>query len=291
MSDRPLGRSLLRLGTLALGRSRAHRQDLWPFMAVNRDTGEVWWRGKRLLLLRPLAQVIPAGQPLIAVVGSGPSLKDQHPERLPPGSAILLNGAASLASRIPAPLAVLVEDERFIFRHHAMIAALPAGLPLILSPAALRAIAERDAEVLRVRPVSLLDNLAKPVNAPRRGLSDPALDAILVRGRDATLSREPEAGVVITGTVATSALQLALSARPREILLAGIDLGNARSEPRFYETAGSAAPSGIDKGLDRILPTFALAREVAGDQGITLLCASPVSLLLSLGYPRDDRLG
>lgn len=289
-SDRPPGRALVRLGALALGRSRAHRQDLWPGMAIDRARGRVRWRGKPLLALSPLDRIVPHGLPLIAIVGSGPSLRSQRPQRLPPRSAILLNGAAILASDIPDPLAVMVEDERFVFRHHAMLASLPPGVALMLSPAALRALAERAPGLLRSRPVGLIDNLAKPVNARRRDLADPALDPILGRDGAAALSRRPQDGVVITGTVATSALQVALAARPAEVLLAGIDLGNATAEPRFYEAAGKAAPSGLQKGLPRILAAFALARDEAAALGVSLAIASPVSLLAELGYRRDARL-
>ncbi|MRX49879.1 glycosyl transferase [Paracoccus sp. S-4012] len=288
MSDRPLGRSLIRLGAMALGRSRAHRQDVWPHLAVDRVAGEVRWHGRSLARLVRLAEIVPPGAPLLAVVGSGPSLAAQTPERLPPGSAILCNGAASLAGRV-APLAVAVEDERFVYRHAAMLAGLDRGLPLLLSAAAMRAMAEHDASLLTGRPLALIDNLAKPVNAPRRRLDDPALDPILRRAGTAALSRDPDAGVVITGTVAFSAMQVALAAGPETILLAGIDLGNAAS-PRFYESPANMAESGLLKGLPRIIAGFALARDEARERGIRLSCASPVSTLLGLGIPYDSRL-
>ncbi|MDO5620924.1 MAG: glycosyl transferase [Paracoccus sp. (in: a-proteobacteria)] len=285
-SDRPLSRKLVRLGAMALGRSRAHRQDLWPGLHIDRASGQVTWRGRDLLTLQPAAQIMPR-RDLLAVVGSGPSLKDQHIEALD-GCAILCNGAASLAGRI-RPLAVAVEDERFVFRHHAMLAALSPEIPLLLSPAALRAWAERGTEPLQDRAVALIDNLAKPVNLPRRKLSDPALSPVLIRKSGAALSINPDQGVVITGTVAFSALQFALAAGPDAILLAGIDLTND-SQPRFYEGADTA-PSGLSSGLDRILAGFALARALAERRGIRLTCASPVSALLSIGYPHDQRLG
>lgn len=288
MSDRPLGRSLVRLGALALGRARAHRQDIWPYLAIDRPSGRVAWKGAPLARLSPFAAVVPAGAPFLAIVGSGPSLAAQRVEHLPRGTAILLNGAASLAGRV-APLAVAVEDERFVFRHAAMLAGLPGGLPLFLSPAAMRALAERHPALLDARPLCLIDDLRKPVNAPRRLLSDPALDGVLRRDGAAALSRAPDTGVVIAGTVAFSALQIALAANPAEILLAGIDLSNA-AEPRFYETAGDTAPSGLERGRGRILAGFALARDEARDRGIRLACASPVSALLDLGIPRDARL-
>ncbi|MBU3030905.1 glycosyl transferase [Paracoccus marinaquae] len=287
MSDRPLSRKVIRLGFQALGRSRAHRQDIWPGLAIDRPSGRVSWRRGHLLTLRPASAFIPQGGALIAVVGSGPSLKDQRIEALGHGTAILCNGAATLAGRIH-PLAVAVEDERFVFRHHAMLEALPRDIPLLLSPAVLRAWAERGAGALDGRTVALIDNLEKPVATPRRALSDPSLSQIVLRGRQGALSIDPDRGVVITGTVAFSALQFALAARPARILLAGIDLSND-SQPRFYES-GDQAPSGLSAGLERILAGFALAREAAARRDIVLTCASPVSALLGLGYPRDGLL-
>ncbi|MCS5601145.1 MAG: glycosyl transferase [Paracoccus sp. (in: a-proteobacteria)] len=286
-SDRPIARKLVRLGFQMLGRDHAHRQDLWPGLAIDRSTGAVRWRGKPLLTLVPGAAILPVGMEAIAIVGSGPSLRDQRIEALGDGRAILCNGAASLAGRI-RPLAVAVEDERFVFRHHAMLAALPRDLPLLLSPAALRAWAERGADALSGRQVALIDNLAKPLGGPRRALADPGLRDFVIRDREAAISIDPDRGVVITGTVAFSALQFALAAQPTQILLAGIDLSNDNL-PRFYE-GSDAAPSGLSAGLARILAGFALAQSVADRRSIHLACASPVSALLGLGYSEDPRL-
>lgn len=287
MGDRPLGRALIRLGAMALGPGRAHRQDLWPHLAIDRDTGEVRWRTRTLTRLVPFASVLPRHASLLAIVGSGPSLRDQRIESLPDGVSILLNGAASLAGRT-RPLAVAVEDERFVFRHHAILAGVPRTVPLMLSPAAMRALAERNANLLTDRTVCLIDNILKPLNRPRRTLDDPAVAQNVRRRADAALSIEPEQGVVVTGTVAFSALQIALAASPATIMLAGIDLTNA-DQPRFYE-GQDQAPSGLNKGKKRILDGFALARAEAGPRGIALTCASPVSALLAIGYPLDERL-
>jgi hypothetical protein len=287
MSDRPLSRAFIRLGFRALGRHRAHWQDVWPGLVINRTSAHVTWHGQPLLTLQPAAQIIPRGLPMIAVVGSGPSLKHQQIEAINGSTAILCNGAAMLAERI-RPIAVAVEDERFVFRHHAMLISLRRDIPLLLSPAALRAWAERDAASLENRSVALIDNLQKPVAAARRDLSDPSLRKIILHGHQGAFSVNPEQGVVIVGTVAFSALQFALDAYPARILLAGIDLTND-NEPRFYETA-TTAPSGLSTGLNRILSGFSLAHEEADHRKITLDCASPVSALLSIGYNYTNEL-
>lgn len=284
-SDRPFSRKLIRLGFRAMGRARAHRQDVWPGLCIKE--GRMSWRHIQLGAVRKASDLLPQGAPLLAVIGSGPSLRNQHPERLPSGTAILLNGAAGLAARLP-PAAVAVEDERFVFRHHTMLRALPLHTPLLLSPAAIRAWAERDAASLTDRPVALIDNVEKPLGLPRRPLSDPDLRQVVLRGPRGAMSVAPDRGVVITGTVAFTALQFALAAAPERILLAGIDLSND-AQPRFYE-GRDRAPSGLSAGLERILDGFALAREQAGRRGIAVTCASPVSALLDIGYERSDAL-
>lgn len=286
-SDRPLTRKLVRLGFQMLGPDRAHRQDLWPGLSIDKRAGRVTWRGQSLFQISPAAAIVQPGKPLIAVVGSGPSLKDQRIEALGNDTAILCNGAASLTGRI-RPLAVAVEDERFVFRHHAMLATLPREVPLLLSAAVIRAWAERDPEPLRDRRIALIDNLQKPIGLPRRKLSDPGRSATVVRSQDAAISVDPDQGVIITGTVAFSALQFALAASPQKILLAGIDLTND-NQPRFYEGQDSA-PSGLSAGLTRILAGFKMARDIAARRDIALTCASPVSALLKLGLPLDEAL-
>lgn len=286
-SDRPLSRKLIRLGFQLLGRSYAHRQDTWPGLSIDKEKGLASWRDRPLSILQPPSAIIPRGLPQIAVVGSGPSLKNQKIDALGHDTAILCNGAALLADHI-RPLAVAVEDERFVFRHHRMLAGLSSDIPLLLSPAAMRAWAERDPGPLADRPMALIDNLAKPVGEPRRSLSDPALRGIVIRSRDSAISVAPDKGVVITGTVAFSALQFALASQPQEIILAGVDLSNG-DQSRFYES-DDKAPSGLINGLDRIASGFELALSVSENRGIKLFCASPASILLGIGYSYGDML-
>jgi len=82
MSDRPFVRQLIQLAARLTG--PAHRQDMWPGLAIDRAAGQVTWRGKPLLTLVPFAAIVQQGLPLIAVVGSGPSLAAQDPAHLPP---------------------------------------------------------------------------------------------------------------------------------------------------------------------------------------------------------------
>lgn len=287
MQRRPLSRRIIRAGFQLLGGRKRHWDEGFPSLDLWQPSGEtpgaVLWKGRAIAPLLPFrALSLPADE--LAIVGSGPSLRDQRPEALPAG-ALLLNGALSLSDRCPAPRALVVEDERFVYGHGALIAAhLKPQMQIFASAAALRALCERHLKLVENREVFLLQNLRKPWRARRRDLPQDLVQC----GTEAALTRDPDAGLVPAGTVAVSALQIALAGPSRQIALAGIDLGNAAS-PRFYEE-GQSAPSGIARAEGRILAHFALANEIAQQNGRRLVCLSPVSSLLKLGIPYDPRL-
>lgn len=284
MSDRPLRRRLIKLA-FSLNRARAHGQEAWPGLSLERPRGnapgQVTWRGRPLTTLLPLATLPRAGT--ITVVGSGPSMRDMDPARLP-GLPILLNGAAQLVPALGRPALLAVEDERFVWRRGAMIRAIPEGTTCLFSVAVLRALAEQEAEWLRDRPVFLLDNLLKPYGGPRRSLDDPAVAPLVLRDGVAAASRDPQSGVVGGGTVAFSATQVALALAGDRVALAGVDLANA-DRPRFYESAGDRAASGLLKGRDRILAHFRAALALARERGLALDLVTPGSALEGIGLP------
>ncbi len=269
MSDRPLQRRLVKLAFAALGPSRAHWQETWPSLRLMRSSadeqGEIVYGGRRLAPLAPLSCLSEVAGDHVTIVGSGPSMWSVDPERLP-GYPILLNGALSLG----LDGALAVEDERFVWRHLGMIQQrLRPNMPRLFSPAVIRALASRSSDVLAKGPVILMENLEKRAHeARRRGLP--------------FVSEAPEEGVVVAGTVAFSAMQMAIGAGARRISFAGVDLGKS-AEPRFYETAGSMAPSGLETGLDRILRHFSAGRDLAGRRGIALETVTPGSALESIG--------
>lgn len=290
--NRPFSRSLVKLGfTIFAGKRRAHFQDCWPGLCIERDdsgAGKIHYRGRMAGVLLPTG--LPQGLSEINIVGSGPSLAKQRIECLAPNSAILLNGAIALAGKLQ-PLAIAVEDERFVWRHIDILRNAPDNCLYLLSPAAMRAWLSLDQNALEGRSIMLIDNIFKPVHLPRRSAASPELTACLALDTEtgAALSLDPAVGVVIAGTVACSAVQFALNARPGRIGLAGIDLSNA-NQPRFYEREGSSAFSGIVSGLQRILRAFSLVHSVAEAAGVSLVCYSPVSALLEIGLEYDDKL-
>jgi hypothetical protein len=297
MSDRPWHRSLIKTGTrLLLGSARAHFQDAFPglriFRATAAETGAVIYRGRQVATLSSAAVLRARAGDDIAIVGSGPSIAQNDLSGLPPRSAMLLNGAISLwGGPIKAPFAIAVEDERFVWRHFDLLKQRVGGdTPCLFSVEVLRAICEIEPDFLADRTIILIDDIRKPYGIRRRRFD--AIQAFDFVRRDAAsnagLSFDPDRGLFRGGSVAVSALQLALYCAPKTIRLFGIDISNAR-QPRFYETNGTSAASGIAGAEARIVAHFVLAKAVAAERGIDLVNYSAVSALVAAGFGYDDR--
>ncbi|MDB5553596.1 MAG: glycosyl transferase [Rhizobium sp.] len=219
------------------------------------------------------------------IIGSGPSVKGADLSSLPDRGALLLSGAISLIGmEIHEPLAVAIEDERFVWRHFSLMREkmMRREVPLLLSPGVIRAICELDRDFLHHRPIILIDDIRKPYGVPRRGKAELAGFDFTVLGGEAGFSSDPDRGVFQGGSVAISALQFALATGAREIGFLGVDIANADA-PRFYETEGNVAFSGIVGAEARILAHIALALKVAEARGVRLSNHSQVSALKSIG--------
>lgn len=288
-SDRPFRRRAIKLfAQLFLGRSRAHYHAWLPSLRIDDRVGGaggriVYW-GKPVIDLAGLDILRPRVGSRIVIVGSGPSVKDIPLERLPPRTALLLNGAIGLIGQeIGEPLAVAIEDERFVWRHFAMISRhVTPDIPMLLSVGVIRALCDLDPTFLQGRPVILIDDIRKPYATPRRTDEELAgFGHALLRGA-AGFSSRPDLAVFQGGSVVVSALQFALAADASEIGFIGVDIANADA-PRFYESDGSAAFSGVAGAEGRILAHIALARDEAEKRGVRLCNHSAVSALRSIG--------
>ena len=295
MADRPWHRSLIKTGArLLLGGSRAHAQDWFPGLDIVRrnGVGEVFYHRAKVADLSSTDRLREQSGQTIHIVGSGPSIRDCDLTDLEKGSAVLLNGAIGLiGEQIAAPLAIAVEDERFVWRHSEMMRRrIKSGTICLFSVAVLRAISELDSRWLADKTVVLIDDIRKPYGARRRSIDDiKRLDFVRLNATgSAGFSFAPDRGVFQGGSVAVSALQFALHCSPKTIGFLGIDISNA-GEPRFYETSGETAFSGIARAEDRILEHFVLAKEIASERSVTFVNYSPVSALLKHGFGYDGR--
>jgi Kdo-III transferase WaaZ len=296
-SNRPLFRSALKLALkLICGRKWSHAQDWLPGLEIiavsNAREGAIIYRKEQVAPLYGARVLKAASSSIIHVVGSGPSVADNDMSRVEPGTCILLNGAISLiASPVVEPLAVAIEDERFVWRHFELMREkIRPGMICLLSVGVSRAICECDPAWLRDKKVILIDNIRKPYRVTRRTIQQVrALGVPIVEsGQQAALSLDPDAGVFQGGSVAVSALQFALYCEPAQIGLFGIDISNA-NQPRFYEINNDVAYSGISSAEARILSFFTLIGDVAAERNVQLLNFSSVSALLKCGLDYDDR--
>jgi hypothetical protein len=298
--DRPLRRKLVKLACqILLGRKRAHYHSWLPGLSIRERTdvtaGVAIFGGARLALQKTdmLRRRAEGG---VTIVGSGPSVREAPLERLPRRSALLLNGAISLiGAGIADPFAIAIEDERFVWRHFAMMAErIGRDIPCLFSPGVIRAIFDIDPYWLTGRNVILIDDIRKPYGAPRR--SAEALSHLpfvrLNAAGDAGFSLDPDRGVFQGGSVAISALQFVLSTGAPEIGFIGVDISNAAA-PRFYERPGETAYSGVADAEARILAHIELANRIAEERGQRLINHSPVSALARIGLayePIKDRV-
>ncbi|MFD1329592.1 glycosyl transferase [Mycoplana ramosa] len=293
-SERPLARSIIKTAFQLFGGDHSHAHNWFPGLSIVGAPGApdrlICYRGKRIAALQGSGALTASAGSDICIVGSGPSVRGIDLTSLEPRQAILLNGAIGLAGEGVEPLAIAVEDERFVWRHHQLMRENVRGDGLCLfSVGVLRALCEVDAAWVANRRVILIDDLRKPYGARKRSFAEAAaLPFAYTDGSAAGLSTEPDLGVFQGGSVAVSAVQFAIHCRPCRIGLVGIDISNANL-PRFYETDGHMARSGIARAEERILAHFALAKRYCDEKGISAVCHSPVSALLKCGYPYDAR--
>lgn len=298
-SDRPWYRHFIRTGIrLLLGSKKAHRQDAFPGLSLQFShgtaaTGRLLYRGRFVAELCPFESFRQQASEVVYIVGSGPSIRRMDMTLLPSRTTILLNGAISLIDdKVVEPLAVAVEDERFIYRHFdGLMNKIPPDATCLFSVSVLRAICEYSPSWLADKKIILIDNILKPYGAPRLSIDEVATrDYVVVdEGVVAGISLKPDLGVFQAGSVAVSVLQFALACGADTIGFIGIDISNA-AEPRFYEKSKQVAFSGVAGAEGRILSHIRLALTVARRKNIQLLNFSPVSALAKLDLKYDPRL-
>lgn len=297
-SKPPLWRKAVKLLVRPVrGPSFAHAYAWTPGLSLVKPAGGgdvgaiVYWGSRVGTLLHPEVLAKRAGAEIF-VIGSGPSVTQTRVENTGPSTAILLNGAISLIGReIGTPLAVAVEDERFVWRHFDLMRAkIEADTLCLFSVGVIRAICELDHAWLADRRIILIDDIRKPYRVRRRSIAELAGIACATLSDDgvAGFSSDPSFGVFQGGSVAISVIQFAAYCRPRTIGLFGVDISNA-DRPRFYEKAGDTAKSGIAGAEERIVRHILLAHEVCRRKGIDLVNYSPVSALRGTAIGFDPR--
>jgi Kdo-III transferase WaaZ len=296
-SDRPLMRSIIKLAsTVLFGRAWAHAQSWLPGLELRMpetpdETGTIIYKSASVGRLYHAGLLRQQVHEMLVIIGSGPSISDIDFGKLKHEGVILLNGAISLAGeRLADPLAVAIEDERFVWRHFALMRdKISPNCICLLSVGVIRAICEQDQNWLADKKVVIIDDLRKPYRLRRREDKElRTLDFAVLTDAGSGFSLDPSRGVFQGGSVAVSALQFAAYCQPQSIGLFGIDISNAR-DPRFYERAGDVAGSRIADAADRIVAHLTIARKVCVERDIEIRNYSPVSALIGAGFSYDPR--
>ena len=282
---------------LFLPPQKSHWHSWQPRLSIEKASlnkqGEISYRSRLAGNLKHAAYLKSEAEKEIIVVGSGPSIRTQNLASLPTKSTILLNGAISLIpSQKIIPLAIAIEDDRFVAKHFAMMkSCIPKEAICLFSPSVLRAIAERDENWLLNKTTIMIDNVCKPFEAERIQPTELINSPICIWHSQLKtgFSLGPHVGIFGVGTVAYTALQFATFCRPELIGLAGIDLTNA-NQPRFYETSKNKSWSGIDKAQSSILNGFQLGSKILAKHDIELENYSEVSTLKQIGIKYKKRI-
>ncbi|MFC5386045.1 hypothetical protein ACFPLB_08715 [Aquamicrobium segne] len=295
--NRPFHRYLARIYCrLCYGALRSHNEEWWPGLrlqkpGLNGAAGSVEYKGRVLAPLLPFSAKEKLEE--LIIVGSGPSLASQAIDKIPMSSAILLNGAVHLLSETDErPYAIVIEDERFIWRHWPDLCRLvPEPADVYFSTSVIRSLCETAPDWLARQRIHHLDFVHRPYLAPRRNIQHQKELPFLMWSDDGevAISLQPRSGIVAAGSVAVTAAQLALSMQPAKIGLAGIDLTSTQM-PRFYEQAGNQAMSRLDVAVERILAAFSLIAKEGGNRDIVFENYSPISLLINKNIPYSSRL-
>lgn len=294
---RPLGRQAIKLASVLLGPKWSHAHTWLPKLELERDESgsykSIVYSDRSVAPLHSSDVLGASAGSRIYIVGSGPSVLQNDLGLLEPRSCLVLNGAiVEIGARVKEPLAVVIEDERFVWRHITMLKeSISPGTICAFSVEVIRALCEQDPTWLSSMQIVLLDDIRKPYQAPRRSIDDLRRNpAVVLNGTGtAGLSRRPDRGVFQGGSVAISAFQLAIYSLPELIGLVGIDILNA-DQPRFYEQEGNSAPSGLKRAHRRILDHLQLMIEESERQGIQVQNYSKQSILSNCGLAYNPRL-
>lgn len=307
LASRAVTGLLRRLYRYTHPRSMRHNQALWPFVQVRRDAHD------RLVecVIRG-ASYTPAlvdldhtprhdGQACHLIL-SGPSVAEIDYDRLSLGHAMGVNGSIALQARHPnlcfQYYAIL--DTGFMARRRHLVDQILAqdllllGTPEVMKWIALnipaRRIACRFAVFEEVHQRALQPRPA-PHELEARLAGDPDLilfDAhrpVHAHGYSLNVRR----GLFGGGTVAYSALQFLTWLGFTRIYVHGLDLKDAGSRPRFYETAQDRVGTALGRQFaNHIEPAFRAAAQLLRSRGVQVYNLSLDSALGEDVFPKLD---
>lgn len=237
----------------------------------------------------------------MAIIASGPSIKQVDFTQLYHKPCIFVNGSISLLenNKVDNFLGYVISDARFINHGKDILRNYFSGQPLYITQPVLLAIAKICPEIIqryhqhikiiepaiarfqRIQLKNKINWLTKIILINKRKILNKLPNIILDQNNDRQIigvSLDISNGFIEAGTVAFIAAQLAFSMGTRNIHLYGIDLLNANTQPRFYENIKNKAPIMLDKAIqNRIIPSFNWMAQVYRQHQVEVINHSPIS--------------
>lgn len=213
------------------------------------------------------------------IIGSGPSIRKQAIDKLANKNTILLNGAVTLIKDAGLhPLCVLVVDELFCRKRLDLLASVPDGTNMVLTFPAIKEIAFERPDIIRRNRIFLLHEKNQDFHG-KLGIDEHNLSDF----------DKATHGVFRAGTVMSAGIQLAAFMKVPNVYLLGLDIGNAETEPRFYETGQDKIRTGLLRDYDElILPFMKLAAAWYEQHEYRIFNCSPVTKLPYSVIPYHD---
>ncbi len=287
-------------------RSMRHMENAWPYLKIKQEASgarSVSWRGRFLFESPPWERLLEWREksPKALIVATGPSIKEVDTSRFNEAFVIGVNGAIALQdTQAVAFDAYVVVDPGFIRdRFNLFKRVIEQGIPCFLTFHCIRQACQIDENVLQGANIILVEFLNNRFNKPRlaadafyrwaqeqEGLR---LCSEVSPGNDKVgFSLNPKLGFYDGATVAYWALQIAGNIGFDVIGIAGMDLGDANTAPRFYEREGDIVPSTLlNHYHSSIEPSFRLAVRVLQDRGqkaynLSLISSLPEEIMPKL---------
>jgi len=280
-----------------------HSEKLWPHARIARDVNgrieHFSLPGRKVNIVNGAApDTLMADAPTepAHLIASGPSVMDIDYSTLQLSNVMGVNGAIALAAQQPIKYQYYcVTDTGFIRQRQDLVAEIvsrdvlffttPIGLWNILHFFPAKALASR---FFLIERVGLQALRPRQPAATLSAQSDGQL-TLFDAQRELGFSHDIGRGVFPGGTVAYEALQILSWLGVRQIFLHGIDLCNAQSTPRFYETEDDKLPTQIHRQLSaEIEPSFRQSRPLLDAKGIRVCNLSPISALGEDIFPKVD---
>lgn len=282
--------------------SRAHRHNerLWPHVAIGRDAEQriasISYRGSPL----PLARREPAPRASLGtchIIASGPSINQIAYDELALAHVMGVNGAIALADTQPVRFDYYCFNDTGFVRNRPELVrkVMTRDLLLFTTPLCLW-------YVLQQMPMADIRCRIFPIELPQTRALMPARDMAEVMAdnrhgaytlfdgpRALGFSHDIRRGAFNAGTIAYTALQIMVWLGYSEIILHGVDLKEAASVPRFYETQADKLPTTLDQYLHSdILPAFKQAARMLHGSGVRIVNLSPDSALAGDEFEARD---